>query len=139
MHDTPARRAAWPEIEGIDSRDARERLSDDFDLFRNMLERLLNEYSDAAIPAPSEEPLAMTLHAGRMHKLRGSAGMLGATGIQKLAGEAEAACRGGHAEHAAALAIKLVAGLGRLRHDSAPAFAANPPRIEQILLHDVAD
>ena len=130
--------AAWPEIEGIDSRDARERLGNDFGLFRSMLERLLGEFSDAAIPAPSEEPLALALHAGRMHKLRGSAGMLGATAIQKLAGEAEAACRAGQAERAAALAVKLVAGLRRLRHACAPAFAANPPRIEQALLHEDA-
>lgn len=50
--------------------------------------------------------------------------MLGAKAIQKLAGEAEAACRTDHAERAARVATRLVTRLRRLRHDATPAFAA---------------
>ena len=38
-------------------------------------------------------PAALAAHAGRMHKLSGSAGMLGARGIQQLASKAETASK----------------------------------------------
>ena len=61
-------------------------------------------------------------HAGRMHKLRGSAGLLGAKSIQRLAGEAEAACTGGDVARAAPLAADLASELHRLRQSAEPAF-----------------
>ena len=89
-----------------------------------MLKRLLDEFSDVAISALTEDPVALDVHAHRMHKLRGSAGMLGATSIQQLAGEAEAACAAGEAERAARLATKLAAHLQRLQHCAAPVLMA---------------
>ena len=132
---TPAQAAVpWPEIEGIDSSDARERLSDDFDLFRSMLKRLLDEFSDVAIPAVAEDPVALAVHAGRMHKLRGSAGMLGAKAIQQLAGEAEAACAAGEVERAARLATRLATMLQRLEQSAAPVFEAARAQAEDAAL-----
>ena len=58
-----------------------------------------------------------------MHKLRGGAGMLGATAIHELAGEAEAACAAGDVDRAAYLATRLAALLQRLRASAAPALA----------------
>jgi len=113
----------WPEIEGIDSTDARERLSDDFVLFRSMLKRLLDEFSDVSIPVAVEGPVELALHASRMHKLRGSAGMLGAKAIYQLAGEAEAACAAGELERSVHLATRLATKLQRLRELAAPALA----------------
>jgi CheY-like chemotaxis protein len=69
-----ARATPWPEIDGIDSSDARERMSNDFDLFRSMLRRLLGEFADVALPAPTGDSDGFALHAGRMHKLRGQRG-----------------------------------------------------------------
>ena len=80
--------APWMEIEGIDSSDVSGRLSGDFDLFRSLLKRLFSEFTDVTMP----DPVDLAVHAGRMHKLRGSAGMLGAKAIHQLAGEVEAAC-----------------------------------------------
>ena len=81
----------WPEITGIDAADVRARLGDDLELFGSMLGHLFDEFSDVAIPATTNDPAVLADHAGRMHKLRGSAGMLGAKTIQALAAEA-AAC-----------------------------------------------
>ena len=118
--------APWPEIEGIDSMDVRARLSDDLDLFRSMLKRLLEEFSDVAIAGVAEGPVALTVHAGRMHKLRGIAGTLGAKAIQELAGEAEAACVACELERATHLATRVAAMLQGLRQSTASAFAAAP-------------
>ncbi|MBK6850202.1 MAG: PAS domain S-box protein [Burkholderiales bacterium] len=115
-------RVPWPEIDGIDSADARTRASGDLALFSSILERLLNEFSDLAIPTPHDDAATLAQHGGRMHKLRGSAGMLGATAIHQLAGEAEAACAAGDAERAAHFATRLMAQLQRLAQSAAPLF-----------------
>jgi PAS domain S-box-containing protein len=119
----PRAAVPWQEIEGIDSNDTRERLIGDFGLFRSMLKRLLNEFSDVAMPAVANDGVALAAQGGRMHKLRGGAGMLGARAIQELAGEAEAACAAGDVDRAAHLATRLAALLQRLRASAAPALA----------------
>jgi len=145
----PLATPAWPEIDGIDSNDARTRLSDDFDLFRSMLKRLLDEFSHVEMPAPAAGLAALAVHAGRMHKLRGSAGMLGAKTIQQLAGEAEAACTAGEVAQATDLAAALGSRLQALRQSAAPALAAaqaaaeeapaSGPRLEPQALADFVD
>jgi len=122
---------AWLEIEGIDSSDARGRLGGDFDLFRSMLKHLFAEFSDIAIPAVAMEPAVLATHGGRMHKLRGSAGMLGAKAIHQLAGEAEAACVAGEVDLASDLAASLAALLQRLKESAAPALNASYGNTEE--------
>jgi two-component system, sensor histidine kinase and response regulator len=89
--------AAWPHIEGIDSRDAAERLGQDVSLFASMLGRLMREFGRLEpLPAGNDWDDDLRRAAGaHMHKLRGSAGMLGARAIQRLACEAETALKGG--------------------------------------------
>ena len=123
--------AAWPEIDGIDSEDARERLNNDFELFRSMLKRLLGEFADVALPDQFGNAGTLATHAGRMHKLRGSAGLLGAKSIQRLAGEAEAACVDGDAALAAPLAVDLASELHRLRQSAEPAFQSRQTPVEE--------
>jgi CheY-like chemotaxis protein/nitrogen-specific signal transduction histidine kinase/HPt (histidine-containing phosphotransfer) domain-containing protein len=118
---------SWPRIEGIDAFDASERLSNDFDLFRSMLKRLLDEFSDVSIPAAGGSPVDLAVHAGRMHKLRGSAGILGAKEIHQLAGEAEAACAAGEVERSVQLATRLAIKLQRLRECATPALVVVAP------------
>jgi CheY-like chemotaxis protein len=130
----PRTAASWPEIEGIDSHDARERLSNDFALFISMLKRLLDEFSADAASVPADEPAALGVHAHRMHKLRGSAGMLGAKAIQKLAGDAEAACTTGDANRAARVASQLATQLQRLRERAAPALLAAQAQADAVAL-----
>jgi PAS domain S-box-containing protein len=87
----------WPEIDGIDGRDAAHRVGQDADLFLSMLGRLLREFVSMRFaefarsgPDPDKDVLC-----ARLHKLRGSAGLLGVTGVHRLAGEAEGALRAG--------------------------------------------
>jgi PAS domain S-box-containing protein len=124
--ECPAARLAatsWPEIEGIDSHDARERLSGDVGLFRSLLKRLLDEYSDLSVPAAAD-PVALALYGGRMHKLKGNAGMLGAKEIHGLCGEAEAACVARDQGRAVELTARLIELLQRLREDTAEELVA---------------
>jgi CheY-like chemotaxis protein/anti-sigma regulatory factor (Ser/Thr protein kinase) len=124
---TPTRSAAgWPEIEGIDSADVSTRLSGDFALFRSLLTRLLDEFSDVAIGAMKEDPSALAHYQARLHKLKGSAGMLGAKVIAHLAGEGEAACARGDMARASPLATRIAIQLQRLREHAVPAFLAGP-------------
>jgi len=129
--DAPTSEAMpWPEIEGIDRLDVRERLSDDFGLFRSMLKRLLDEFSDVSIPIAGRAPTDLAVHAGRMHKLRGSAGILGAKGIHQLAGEAETACAAGNVERSVHLATRLAVKLQRLGECAAPLVVTAPAQAE---------
>ncbi|MEO6276798.1 PAS domain S-box protein [Roseateles sp.] len=131
--DTPTPQALpWPEIEGIDGLNVRERLSNDFGLFKSMLKRLLDEFSAVPVPTAMQASSHLGIHAGRMHKLRGSAGTLGAKEIHQLAGEAEAACAAGNVERFVELARQLGIKLQRLRECAAtlvltaPAQAGDP-------------
>jgi len=99
-----------------------------------MLERLLEEFTDLAVPALAQNPLALALHTRRMHKLRGSAGMLGAKAIQQLAGEAEAACAANETERAQALTARLCIELQRLNQNALPALAAARAKAEELPL-----
>ena len=115
---------SWPEIEGINSLEVRERFGDDLKLFISLLGRLLSEFSEIAIPDGGAVPLVLAAYAGRMHKLKGSAGMLGARSIQHLAGEAEASARAGELEHAAHLATRLDLELHQLLQSAGPTLNA---------------
>jgi len=85
--------APWPEVEGIDSIDARRRMGNDADLFVRMLLRWLRDPGDVSVPAGILDADAFADCAMRMHRLKGAAGTLGANGVHALAVEAEAACR----------------------------------------------
>jgi PAS domain S-box-containing protein len=114
----------WPAIDGIDSTDARLRLCGDFGLFRSSLKRLLDEFSDVTLPAAVQDDAALSEHEARMHKLSGSAGMLGAKAIHQLAIDTRAACVAHELETAENLANALAVQLRRLRVSAAPIFEA---------------
>ncbi|MDB5860866.1 MAG: Aerobic respiration control sensor protein ArcB [Ramlibacter sp.] len=113
----------WPEIEGIDTADVRDRLVGNVDMFRIMLGRLFDEFSDVAIPAGANVAVMLTAHAGRMHKLRGVAGVLGAKSVQALADLAEGACTAGALEKATKLTKRIATELKHLRRSAAPLLA----------------
>ena len=112
-------------IDGIESNDASARLGGDLGLFRSMLERLLGEFGLAA-PQRTADAASLAGHAARLHKLRGSAGMLGAKRIQQLAGDAEQACREGDAARAADIAARRSAQWHALGRNAAPVLAQLP-------------
>jgi PAS domain S-box-containing protein len=99
-------RHGWPHIDGIDTEAAAARLGADLPLFVAMLTRLLNEFDDIGqTPLPHGE-VAHDRLAARAHKLRGSAGMLGALAVQFCAEEVETALRDGEPGERVALALR---------------------------------
>jgi hypothetical protein len=115
---------AWPAIDGIDMQDARNRLCDDPALFRSLLQRLLDDFVDIAVPSSRAVPPGLAEQAGRLHKLKGTAGILGAKNIQHLADGAEAACKAGDGALAGQRAVELVTHLNALRLNAARAFGS---------------
>ena len=108
----------WPVIEGIDAADACRRLAGDVRLFTTMLNRLLTDFAD--LDRESVEDATAREHlATRLHKLKGSAGTLGAKSLYRLAVDAERACRGHQVTLAAQGMAALAAALLRLRQDAA--------------------
>lgn len=82
---------AWPQVAGIDSDDVERRLDGDQSLFRTLLGLLLKDFP--SLPLPGAKGDDMRKLASRLHKLRGSAGNVGATDIHAMATLAEQACR----------------------------------------------
>ncbi|WP_439535655.1 response regulator [Methyloversatilis sp.] len=106
----PAARADWPTIEGIDSAEVCRRLEGDLRLFTRLLDRLHDEFSDLAQPTPPlREPMAQAALAARLHKLAGSAGLLGAHRLRQAAMVADDAARHAAAPDALAQAVADVA------------------------------
>ena len=127
----------WPAIEGIDATAACLHAGGDSGFFLGLLRRLLAEY-----PAPPWMALSAAelqgqggALAGRMHRLRGSAGMLGAQVLQGLAGEAEEAFRAGAP---ADRLLQHLAAVGR-ELERLAASAAGPLDREQGLRQGQAD
>jgi len=115
----------WPTIEGIDSADARSRLSDDLDLFLSGLRRLLDEFGEWQTP-PSLPASAAARDAlsGRVHKLVGSSGLLGARRIHELAKSIEQRLRAAEDDELPAQLAALGSELTRLARAAAPQLAA---------------
>ena len=93
----------WPTIDGIDAADVRERLDGDLLLFTRLLRCLCDEFSDlAVIDVHTLNPPDRLALVARLHKLTGSAGLIGATAVQAAAAAAERTWRvdGGEASHA---------------------------------------
>jgi HPt (histidine-containing phosphotransfer) domain-containing protein len=75
----------------IDSTVAQQMFGEDLPLFKTVLVQILREYADLALPTSVAllDPMARADLLARVHKLKGSAGTLGATRIMHLAGAAE--------------------------------------------------
>ncbi|MEO8523922.1 MAG: PAS domain S-box protein [Caldimonas sp.] len=122
--------SSWPEIEGIDSNDVRSRLGDDLALFRSMMRRLLAEYPQHSFDEDVADTELHAMRARRMHKLRGTAGMLGAKTVGGLAGKAEAAYVEGDGVLAASLEGLTAAALQVLRIGSQPMLVASQAALQ---------
>jgi CheY-like chemotaxis protein/HPt (histidine-containing phosphotransfer) domain-containing protein len=85
-----------PPMSSIDSAIVQQMFGGDLVLFKSLLARMLRDYADLALPicvSPDDQTTRGQLE-GRTHKLKGSAGMIGATKVMRLAGAAEAALHG---------------------------------------------
>jgi PAS domain S-box-containing protein len=98
----------------IDANVVQQMFGDDLVLFDSLLMRLLHEYPDLSVPViiVSEDQAQRAHLKGRTHKLKGSAGMIGATEIVRLAGAAEKALHQGRpAEMVEGLLARLASAL----------------------------
>jgi len=77
----------------IDPSIVQQMFGEDKVLFRSVLFRLLSEFAEFALPisVSSDDPIRRDLLQARAHKLKGSAGMIGATRVMRLAGAVEKA------------------------------------------------
>ncbi|VTU18244.1 Autoinducer 2 sensor kinase/phosphatase LuxQ [Variovorax sp. SRS16] len=118
--------AEWPLVDGIDAADAFHRLSGDTDLLLSVLHRLLAEFGDLAhadaAAVEGASPAAQAALAARLHKLQGSAGMVGAKAVLQLAAEGESALRAGDPARAARAMPGLGAALRKLQAAAQPFF-----------------
>ena len=82
-------------IASIDVATIKQMFGDDMSLFKTVLGRMLRDYADLALPLTLslDDPATLGELMARAHKLKGSAGMLGATRIMHLAGAVENALR----------------------------------------------
>jgi HPt (histidine-containing phosphotransfer) domain-containing protein len=84
----------WPVVDGIDANDVAQRLDGDVAVFHVLLGLFIDELDDlecALSTTPSGEQVAQI--AQRLHKLRGTAGNLGARDLYAVANETERALR----------------------------------------------
>ncbi|MDD1509077.1 CHASE domain-containing hybrid sensor histidine kinase/response regulator [Pseudomonas sp. CNPSo 3701] len=117
----------WPSIPGIDGQDVANRLGDDQALFLSSLKRFFADFVEFAdhrlLSQPSHELVA------RLHKLRGTAALLGAKELAARAGNVEQLLRDGAADAATRPALEALLaayaeldGHTRLLRDKAPSL-----------------
>ncbi len=122
---SPPSAGSWPEIAGIDRREAYLRMSGDWSLFLSILRRMVDEFHDGVSGIRLDMPAGdLTQAAMRMHKLRGIAGNVGALTIQRLTGELENTLRNAPAEAGEQLA-RLDGALQELFAAAAPHLSSS--------------
>jgi PAS domain S-box-containing protein len=80
-------------MSSIDPTVVQQMFGDDLTLFKSLLGRMVRDYADLSLPncTSLNDEAARSQFAARTHKLKGSAAMLGANRIMRLAGAAETA------------------------------------------------
>ena len=121
-----------PRMPSIDAGVVQQMFGDDVALFRSLLDRVLRDFADLALPisVSQGDPTRRSDLKGRTHKLKGSAGVIGATSVMRLAGAAEEAleqCR--PVDVVEGILGQLALALTTLREE-AQLFSETPP--EQI-------
>jgi signal transduction histidine kinase/DNA-binding response OmpR family regulator/HPt (histidine-containing phosphotransfer) domain-containing protein len=110
-----------PFMKSIDAGVVQQMFGDDLSLFKSLLARMLRDYSDFALPieVALDDDLACRQLKARAHKLKGSAGMIGATNVMRFAGAAERALQDSRpADVVEGILKKLAAALTTLREEA---------------------
>ena len=119
-------RTTRPLMPSIDAEVVQQLFGEDVALFKSLLARVLRDYADMALPVSITDggPAARSALMARTHKLKGSAGMIGASGLMRLAGAAEKALQDDRADDVIeALLKKIASALTTLREEAAPVLA----------------
>jgi HPt (histidine-containing phosphotransfer) domain-containing protein len=112
-----------PLAASIDAGVVRQMFGGDSALFQSLLARLLRDYADLALPllASLDDRTNRAQLKARTHKLKGSAGMIGATRVMQLAGAAESALEDGDpVEVVQGILTHLALALKTLREQTEP-------------------
>ena len=119
----------WPQVQGIDAESAAVRLDNDVKLFAKMLGWIDTDFADIAalnnrdtVSALMNQEASRTALRERVHKLRGSAGTIGAKQVHALATLAEAALSN-HSGEEAERVLALSEALRQLVKASRPVVA----------------
>jgi HPt (histidine-containing phosphotransfer) domain-containing protein len=128
----------WPQIEGIDSSEARARLDGDLELFGELLARIDREFAALADAAQALAPLPPPALANRMHKLRSAAGALGAREIARMAAELESAALSNDKDRTCATLPLLGQACALLHRAAAPFLAHVQARADEPAANPVA-
>jgi len=125
-------------MSSIDVEVAQQMFGADLPLFKTVLARILREYGDLALSAPVslDDPMARATLLGRVHKLKGTAGTIGATRIMNCASAVENAVRHNRSsEDIERVLRQLAAALSILREEGVPLLGYEP----EVEIHPVSD
>jgi PAS domain S-box-containing protein len=117
-------------LSSVDAVVVQQMFGDDLTLFKSVLGRMLRDFADLALPidAPFDDEATRSQLTARTHKLKGSAGMVGATRIMRLAGAAESALlQARPADVIEKLLQQLASALTTLRDEAQPYLDSQPP------------
>jgi PAS domain S-box-containing protein len=133
IHSQAAAHAvSGPFMPSIDADVAQRMFGDDLPLFKSVLTRILKEYADLALPIAVSLEDQATRHElrARAHKLKGTAGMIGATRLMRIAALAERILRKDRAGRLVENILRQLASeLTTLREEAEPFLAGEPPAI----------
>jgi HPt (histidine-containing phosphotransfer) domain-containing protein len=105
---------------GIDSGIVKRMFGDDLSLFWSLLGRMLRDFADLALPVTLDDSASRGELIARVHKLKGSAGIIGATHVIRFAGAAESALQQDRAIEVVEKTLQqLASALTTLRKDAA--------------------
>jgi CheY-like chemotaxis protein/HPt (histidine-containing phosphotransfer) domain-containing protein len=127
--------AGWPVISSIDSDVLHQLFGDDSALFLSLLARILREYAAFEVPCPeslddTDGRKALQLRA---HKLKGSAGVIGATSLRRLAGAVEGALIEGRPSAVVQrIMSRLATAITTLRAESLPYLQSGPAELNSV-------
>jgi Hpt domain len=107
-------------MEGVDYPAVRAMLGGDAEMLRSLLGKLIVDFANVAIPTTGYEQVELIGYAARMHKLKGSAGILGLNVVKQLAETTERACEVGDQESIRSLVQQLNNEFRRLRDGAGP-------------------
>jgi PAS domain S-box-containing protein len=116
----------------IDAGVVKQMFGGDEALFKSLLARVLRDFADLALPilVATEDPALCSELKSRTHKLRGSAGMIGATLVMRLAAKAEEALEEGRAADVVEEILRQLAmALTSLREEADLMFARDAERL----------
>jgi PAS domain S-box-containing protein len=131
VHSQPAVNAVGgPFMPSIDAAIAQRMFGDDLALFKSVLTRILKEYADLALPiaVPLDDQATRHELRARAHKLKGTAGMIGATRLMRVAALTERILRKDRAGSLVENILRRLASeLTTLREEAEPFLAGEPP------------